>query len=95
MTLVAQAIRQKLSAALAPTRLEIVDRSALHSGHAGARESGESHFEVTVESAAFHGASALERQRRVYRLLADELQGPVHALSLTLRAPGEEPATRD
>jgi BolA protein len=91
MTLVAQAMRQKLSAALAPTQLEIVDQSTLHAGHAGAREAGESHFDVTIVSAAFAGASAVERQRRVHRLLAEELAGPVHALSLTLRAPGEAP----
>jgi BolA protein len=89
MGAVAQAIEHKLAAALAPTRLEVVDQSALHAGHAGAREGGESHFHVTVESAAFAGESAVSRQRRVYRILAEELKGPVHALGLTLRAPGE------
>jgi BolA family transcriptional regulator, general stress-responsive regulator len=86
---VASAIRDKLTAALSPSLLEIDDESARHAGHAGAREGGESHFRLTVESAAFAGESAVSRQRRVHRLLADELKGPVHALSLTLRAPGE------
>lgn len=86
---VASAIRDKLTAALAPTLLQIDDESARHAGHAGAREGGESHFHVTVESAAFAGQTAVSRQRRVYQLLANELKGPVHALSLTLRAPGE------
>jgi BolA family transcriptional regulator, general stress-responsive regulator len=86
---VSRAIRDKLTAALAPTVLEIDDQSAKHAGHAGAREGGESHFHVTVESAAFAGQSAVMRQRRVHRALEDELKGPVHALSLTLRAPGE------
>jgi BolA protein len=86
---VASAIRDKLTAALSPSLLEIDDESARHAGHAGAREGGESHFHLTVESAAFVGESAVSRQRRVHRLLADELKGPVHALSLTLRAPGE------
>jgi BolA family transcriptional regulator, general stress-responsive regulator len=86
---VASAIRDKLTAALAPTLLEIDDESARHAGHAGAREGGESHFHVTVEAAAFVGESAVNRQRRIHRILAEELRGPVHALSLTLRAPGE------
>jgi BolA protein len=91
MGAVAKAIREKLIAALDPTHLEVMDQSALHAGHSGAREGGESHFAVTVESEAFAGASALDRQRRVYRVLAEELSGPVHALALTLRAPGEGP----
>jgi BolA protein len=94
MGIVAQAIRSKLVGAFDPTLVEVVDQSALHAGHAGAREGGESHFAVTLESAAFQGASALERQRRVYRVLAEELGGPVHALSLSLRAPGEAPVSR-
>jgi BolA protein len=84
---VAQAIHEKLTAGLAPTILDIEDDSGRHSGHAGARPGGESHFNVTVESAAFAGLKPLERQRLVYRLLAEELAGPVHALSLTLRPP--------
>jgi BolA protein len=94
MSVVARAIREKLTVALAPTLLEVVDQSAKHAGHAGARSGGESHFDVTVESAAFAGQSALDRQRRVYRVLAEELDGPVHALALTLRAPGERPVSR-
>ncbi|HEY2048559.1 MAG TPA: BolA family protein [Caulobacteraceae bacterium] len=86
---VASAIRDKLTAALSPTLLQIDDESARHAGHAGSREGGESHFHVTVESQAFAGQSAVSRQRRVYQVLAEELKGPVHALSLTLRAPGE------
>jgi len=86
---VASAIRQKLTTALDPTVLEIDDQSAKHAGHAGAREGGESHFHLIIESAAFAGESALSRQRRVYRVLAEELKGQIHALSLTLRAPGE------
>ncbi len=87
MGTVAEAIRNKLEVGLSPTALEIEDDSARHSGHSGARPGGESHFNVTVESAVFAGLRPLERQRLVHRLLADELAGPVHALSLTLRAP--------
>ena len=84
---VADAIREKLSRGLAPTLLDVEDDSHRHAGHSGARPGGESHFNVTVESPAFANLRPLERQRLVYRLLADELAGPVHALSLTLRVP--------
>lgn len=86
---VVEILRQKLTAALAPERLEIVDESHLHAGHAGAREGGESHFRVTVVARAFEGLSRIERQRTVYGLLAEELAGPVHALSLTTKTPAE------
>lgn len=91
---VARSIETKLAAALSPTRLEVIDESGLHAGHAGARPGGESHFRVEVEAAAFAGLSRLERQRRVHAILAAELSGPVHALSLSLAAPGEQNANR-
>ena len=83
------AIQDKLQAAFEPIRLEVVDDSARHSGHAGARDGGESHFNVTIESHAFAGANKVARQRMVYRALAEELAGPVHALSVKALAPGE------
>ena len=90
MGVVADSIRQKLEQTLQPLRLEIRDDSARHAGHAGAREGGESHFHVTAVSQLFSGLNRVARQRLVYQALAQELAGPVHALSLTLRAP-EEP----
>ena len=89
MGAIIDAIRDKLNAAFQPSRLEIEDDSARHSGHAGSRPGGESHFNVTIESAAFAGAPRVARQRMVYRALADELAGPVHALSVMALAPGE------
>jgi BolA protein len=86
---VARTITEKLRGGLAPTRLEVIDESDRHRGHAGAREGGESHFAVTIESEAFAGLGRLARQRLVFGLLADELAGPVHALSLRTLAPGE------
>jgi BolA protein len=85
----AERLRNKLTAAFAPSRLEIEDDSARHAGHAGAGSGGESHFTVVIEAAAFEGASRVQRQRMVYGALAEELSGPVHALSLKARAPGE------
>jgi BolA protein len=84
-----EAIQQKLNSAFAPLRLEIEDDSARHAGHAGASPAGESHFNVTIESAAFAGAPKVARQRMVYRALAEELAGPLHALSVKALAPGE------
>ncbi len=89
MGAVAEAIRRKLEAALAPDRLEIVDDSDKHAGHSGHREGGESHFTLTIVSEAFKGLGRVERQRRINALLAEELAGPVHALSIRAAAPGE------
>ena len=83
------AIRDKLTDAFQPLRLEIEDESARHAGHAGARPGGESHFNVTIESEAFRGAPKVARQRMVYRALAAELAGPLHALSVRALSPGE------
>jgi BolA protein len=87
---VAQRIRDKLTAALRPQRLEVRDESHRHAGHAGARPEGESHFHVEIVAAAFVGESRIARQRRVYGLLAEELAGPVHALGLTTLTPEED-----
>jgi BolA protein len=83
-------IRDKITRALAPARLEIVDESQHHAGHAGARPEGESHFRMTIVSAAFVGKSRLARQRLVYDLLASELASDVHALALTTLTPDED-----
>lgn len=92
MTTYAARIRAKLEAGLAPAKLEIRDDSAKHAGHAGARPEGETHFRVLAVSAAFAGMSRVDRQRKVYALLADELAERVHALALETRTPEEEAA---
>jgi BolA family transcriptional regulator, general stress-responsive regulator len=89
MGAVADLIHQKLSAAFSPTRLDIEDESARHHGHAGARPGGESHFNVVIEARAFEGVGRVQRQRAVHAALAEELAGPVHALSIKALAPGE------
>ena len=93
-------IRAKLERDFAPAGLDVVDESALHKGHAGARPGGETHFRVAIVAAAFRGQSRVERQRAVYRSLAAELAGGVHALSLSTLSPEEAaaegaPKTRD
>ncbi len=89
MAEVAEAIRGKLSRGLQPSRLSILDDSDRHAGHAGARAGGESHFTIEIESETFAGMGRVQRQRLVMGLLADELAGPVHALSIKAVAPGE------
>ncbi|MDB5419380.1 MAG: stress-induced morphogen [Phenylobacterium sp.] len=89
MGAILEAIHDKLTATFQPIRLQVDDDSARHHGHAGARPGGESHFNVTIEAEAFRGQPKVARQRMVYRALADELSGPVHALSVKALAPGE------
>lgn len=86
---VAAEIRQALENALDPTRLAVIDDSAMHAGHAGHDPRGESHFTVEVESAAFAGLNRVARQRLVNRALAGLLADRVHALAIRARAPGE------
>ena len=86
---VADQIRSKLQAAVSPERLAVIDDSERHKGHAGHRPEGETHFNVEIVSAAFAGLSRVERQRRIYAALAEELAGPVHALSIAARTPEE------
>ena len=86
---VAERIREKLTSAFAPAELVVIDESAKHAGHAGARPHGETHFDVRIVSKAFEGLSRVERQRRVYSELAQELKSQVHALSLTTLTPAE------
>jgi BolA protein len=86
------AILEKLSRALAPSRLDVVDESHQHAGHAGHREAGETHYRVYIVSDAFQGKSRIERHRMVNETLAVELKGGVHALAIHALAPGENGA---
>jgi len=89
MTSVKQQIKTALTQALAPQSLEVTDDSALHAGHAGAPETGESHFTVEIVSTAFAGQSRVQRHRLVNQALSDLLKARVHALAIKARAPGE------
>jgi BolA family transcriptional regulator, general stress-responsive regulator len=85
----ASEIETRLMAALSPTRLTVINDSASHSGHMGDDGTGESHFTVEIESAAFAGVARLERQRMVNRALGDLPGQKVHALAIKAKAPGE------
>jgi BolA family transcriptional regulator, general stress-responsive regulator len=82
-------IAEKLTQAFSPERLEVIDESHLHAGHAGARPGGETHFRVRIVSQAFRGKSRIDRHRMVNATLVRELQGGVHALAIRAAAPGE------
>ncbi|TLY78439.1 MAG: BolA family transcriptional regulator [Gammaproteobacteria bacterium] len=80
-------IRAAIERELAPVSLDIIDDSARHTGHAGAREGG--HFRVTLVARAFSGRGQLERHRLVYAALAPLMGRGIHALSIDARAPEE------
>jgi len=85
---VAARIRERLQA-LEPLALELVDESAQHAGHAGARPGGNTHWRLTIVSPRFAGQPTVARHRMVYQALAELMQDPIHALAITARAPEE------
>lgn len=86
---VKQAIESKLAAGFPGAEIVVVDESHKHAGHAGARPEGETHFQVKLVSSAFADQSRVARHRAVMALLQDELDGPVHALAISAKVPGE------
>jgi len=85
-----ESIETLLTNKLNPTFLEIIDDSAKHAGHAGAREHpGAGHYKVTIVSAAFAGKSLVARHRMVYDALGDLMREAIHALALTTKTPEE------
>lgn len=83
-----QRMEQRLRAALAPVQLDVVDDSARHAGHAGARD-GRGHFNVRVVSAAFAGLRPLARHRAVYAALGAMMEADIHALGVEALTPEE------
>jgi len=86
---VAQEIRQRL-ASLQPERVELVDESESHRGHAGYREGGGTHWRLTIVAPAFSGKPTVARHRMVYQALGELMQHPIHALAINARAPDEK-----
>ncbi|MBB4799490.1 BolA protein [Brevundimonas bullata] len=91
---IATVIREKLTLAFAPQRIELEDDSWKHAGHhheggMDAKDGGESHFQLTIVSAAFEGQGRVARQRAINAALKDELAGPVHALAVRAMTPAE------
>lgn len=86
---VAQKITKKITKALDPEKILVEDESHLHAGHIGARPEGETHFRLTVVSNRFVGMTLVNRHRLINEALAEELQGPVHALAIKSLTPEE------
>lgn len=84
-------LRATLGAALQPRSLHIRDDSALHAGHAGAREGG--HFHVSIVADCFRGLAPLARHRLVYDAVAGLMGRDIHALSIDARPPPAGGAT--
>jgi len=75
-------IREKLTAALAPTQLIIDDNSYQHRNHKGAKESGGGHFTIEIESSAFEGLTLIKRHQKIYAALGDMMVSEIHALAI-------------
>lgn len=84
----AQLIKQLLTEALHPEKLEIIDNSAVHAGHAGNRGGG--HYHVTIVSPLFEGKSLVQRHQLIYRALGDLMKQQIHALGINALTPSEE-----
>ncbi|GAB6042300.1 BolA family protein [Endothiovibrio diazotrophicus] len=80
-------VRERLTEALAPSKLEIVDQSEAHAGHASSGGAG--HYVVDIVSAAFEGKNLVARHRLVYAALGELMQHEIHAVSMTVKSPGE------
>jgi BolA protein len=85
----AEIMAARLTDALAPSHLEVINDSHHHAGHSGDDGTGESHWTVVVESGRFAGLNRVARQRLVNHALADLLSSRIHALAIRARAPGE------
>ncbi len=83
-------IHKILAEGLKAARVEVVDESHRHAGHAGARPEGETHYRVTVVAHVFDGRSRIQCHRMVYDLLTAEIEGGLHALALTALTPAAE-----
>jgi BolA protein len=81
-------LRTRLTDALNPTEIEIIDESALHAGHAGAA-SGGGHYILHIMSDAFAGKNLIQRHRLVYDAVGDMMHSEIHALSIKARSPDE------
>ena len=80
-------IRERLTQAFEPIELEIIDDSAAHAGHEGAKQSGGGHFSINIIAKAFIDQSAVERHRLIYSALGDAMGTEIHALSINASAP--------
>ena len=82
-------IRQRLTDALQPEFLDIIDNSAAHAGHAGVR-SGGGHYQVMIVSSAFENKTLVQRHQLIYKALGDLMKHDIHALGINALSPSEQ-----
>ncbi len=82
-------IKQLLNDAFKPALLEIIDNSAAHAGHVGAK-SGGGHYHVTIVAEAFEGQSLVQRHQLIYKAIGDMMKQQIHALGINALSPSEE-----
>ncbi len=87
MSTTIELMQQKLSI-LSPDNIQIIDDSAKHAGHAGAK-SGGGHYQLRIVSSAFAGQNTVARHRMIYDALGDMMRQQIHALSITAQTPEE------
>ena len=88
MTATTELIKQKLNESLKPELIELIDDSAAHAGHSGAR-GGAGHYNVTIVAEAFEGQSLVQRHQLVYQALTDLMKNEIHALGINALSPSE------
>jgi len=88
-----QDMRARL-ATLEPERLELIDESAQHQGHAGWRPGGNTHWRLSIVSRRFAGQPTLARHRMIYQALGELMNHPIHALTIAARSPDEARAAQ-
>lgn len=81
-------IKQKLTESIQPDLIEIIDDSAAHAGHAGAKQ-GAGHYNVTIVAKAFEGKTLVQRHQLIYQILADLMKTEIHALGINALTPSE------
>lgn len=86
-------IRQKLTAALNPSVIEILDSSAAHAGHAGAKKGG-GHYHLTLVADVFEDKTLVQRHQLIYAALADMMTEQIHALGINALSPSEHSTGR-
>ncbi|PKM10110.1 MAG: BolA family transcriptional regulator [Gammaproteobacteria bacterium HGW-Gammaproteobacteria-3] len=86
--MITEQIKKLLNEALNPEQIEIIDNSAAHAGHAGAR-SGGGHYHVTIVADAFEGKSLVQRHQLIYKALGDMMKQQIHALGINAITPTE------
>ncbi len=81
-------IKQKLNEAISPEILELIDNSAEHAGHAGAKQGG-GHYSVTIVANLFDGKTMVQRHQLIYQALGDLMKNEIHALGINALTPSE------